>query len=699
MFIILLKLLSLSSVVIVNVEPYPGPLTSKKSPLTAPSNRDRRLDGPPGHTAKTTFEFSALDCRHPSALHSTSFQDACKTREASNEKIGTHEITLLQTVKSFSTRALRCQKIRTRFDFACGVWAHSKIMTPPDIGIPESVSEQECQSIAGSHIFIDETQRSHQVPRGRARLFYKYVTGGTLTTTHDSVSCTGGVLKVDGKEHTDVLELNSVELRIDEIEVATKENGDLIDVENHEILPSNCHTGSTCHTITAAYTFPDRRERCPFFKIKTLHADLIQIQTEEENPLFLLVSNNSKIAIPLPSLQGVAAPSHCSDYFDIYSVTKYSDLAVVFSENVRDLSSLKEVSGPEVNLDLETKVSDNYLSFNLRRIISKDILRVGSQLCNAMSRSWLKQDLSPFHAEQILRARGEVIQEMNCRPVTVRARLGESANSKCYREGLPVMLGSEHLLMTANSRSLFEPAKILEVPCSEITAPFFISNDGTILVANPEVKTVNLALNHQRSPLMDTLDFDGSQDEEEIFTNLLYSSKELNSFTEYLHFQQVHSAAIQQMVGTYCAGNSDCGKYSPGKGYDFNLNNFEKELEEFDPFTQLDEWIRYLGAYGGFIILIWYIITIIYSLSTIVKYRCRGYFWKDSLQLTMRPRPHQPNYRQEMVPLNPPTVSPGTQHPPMPDDHQEPPQYPTLPEEAKLMMQPGQQRVHFQPAH
>ena len=692
LFIVYLQLVGL----IFSVETYP--LTRGKSPLTAPAHRNRRLDGPPGQTVKTTFDFAAIDCRHPSALHSTSFQDACKTREATHEDIGTHEVTLLQSVKSFSTMALRCQKIRTRIDFQCGVWGHSKIMAPPDIGIPETMTEQDCQSIAGSHIFIDETQRSHQVPRGRARIFYKYVTGGTLTASHDSVACTGGVMKVNGKEHTDVLELHSVELRIDEVEVATKENGDLIDVENHEILPSNCQSGSTCRTMTAAYTFPDRRERCPFFKIKTLHVQLIKI-TVEENPLFLLISNDSKIAVPLPSLQGTAAPNHCTSYFDIYSVTKYPELAVVFAENIRDLGNLKEVSGPEVNLDLEQKVADNYLSFHLKKTISKDILRVGSQLCNAMSSSWLSQDLSPFHEKQLLRARGEVLQELECRPVMVRARVGESYNNKCYKGGLPVNLGSEHLLMSANTRTLFEPATILEVPCNEITAPMFIADDGTVLVANPEVKVVNIALNHQRAPLMDTLDFDGAQDEEEIFQNLLYSSKELSSFTEYLHFQQVHSAAVQQLVGTYCAGNADCGRYKPGQGYNFNLDNFERELNEFNPFTKMDEWIRYLGAYGGFIIFVWYVLTLLYSLSTIVKYRCRGYFWKDSIQLTMRPRPHQPTYRQEMTQLNNSPINnsmmvdqPNTEVQNLPD----PPKYPNLNEEAQLLMQPKQQRVQFQ---
>ena len=89
---------------------------------------------------------------------------------------------------------------------------------------------------------------------------------------------------------------------------------------------------------------------------------------------------------------------------------------------------------------------------------------------------------------------GEVTTHFRCINVTVVARLGDNRGGKCFRDALPVFLGRERLVLTANTRILLDERDAEGTACSEQFPPILFSKKGIMLTANPVVKIVNISI-------------------------------------------------------------------------------------------------------------------------------------------------------------------------------------------------------------
>ena len=210
-------------------------------------------------------------------------------------------------------------------------------------------------------------------------------------------------------------------------------------------------------------------------------------------------------------------------------------------------------------------------------------------------------------------------------------------------------MGSEHLLLIANSRILISPETISEVPCAKITSPLFVTYERAILTAAPEVQEISLPLSHDIAPLIHALDLQENKEEEMVFSELLYSPDEINSFSEYLHFQRVRDAITLQMAGDYCEGNADCGAYNPTAGYSVDLSQITDEIPSpLRVFYAIWEKASQIGSTFGFLLLVGYSFTAMKTFIDIVKYRLRGFFWADSFRMARRPPPVYVNPDQHL---------------------------------------------------
>ena len=70
--------------------------------------------------------------------------------------------------------AVRCHRRVSKFDLICGAFSHSKLMAPPSILDPESVTEEACQGIIASGSFQDETGDVHPVFGDHMEIRYKF---------------------------------------------------------------------------------------------------------------------------------------------------------------------------------------------------------------------------------------------------------------------------------------------------------------------------------------------------------------------------------------------------------------------------------------------------------------------------------------------------------------------------------------------
>ena len=607
-----------------------SPLTSRTSPIEILKRREV-INGNVMPGARK-FKMSALDCRAPTATHSSSLSEACETKITNHQLISRHQVTLVQLEKSKTRTALRCSKRESSFLLLCGSFSHTKLAQPPSILAPKVISESECESIFDSKIYVDEVQHSHHIPSTRSEISYKYLAHGEVSYSPSNVFCQGGKTMLNGEEHTNLLDMRTVVIRIETVEVGLRHDDTVADLDLHSMLPAKCATAQSCTSPLHTYYFIDRHSKCEYKNIRTVHADLVQGQIENR-PVILLIANQTKTLIPLPSMAGVPASGPCQGHFRQMVKTTHDELAIVFEEDILDLQSMQTVSGADISIDLETKLSDAYLDYTLRRSISEDLLKLGGGLCKALSSQFQQAERSPFHKDQLLRTRGEVIEELSCTPITVTAQEGDNAGGPCYKDAIPVSRGSEHFIITANNRLIITPSKIFEVPCSKATSPLFITNEGVVITAYPEVTEVTIALNHG-DPLIHAMNLDKNQaSTDQDWSELLYSKSEVNSYSEYLHYSSVKDALTLRMTREYCSNTDECGSYQPENGLPFSLDNLEKEIDSWDLLEKAKNYIKDAGAYCGFLLGVYAILSLFHQMVTILKFRCRGFFWRDSFNL------------------------------------------------------------------
>ena len=133
-------------------------------------------------------------------------------------------------------------------------------------------------------------------------------------------------MKVQGEEHTDVLELRSVKFSVATVDVNLHSDGRIQDGEDQEELPSTCKDSHACSTGTKTYVFRDAPGQCPY---RLIQVELVQGHLQGE-PRKLLVSNRTKIMVSKQDCS-LNAPASCANAFKQYVPTDVPELAVVFT--------------------------------------------------------------------------------------------------------------------------------------------------------------------------------------------------------------------------------------------------------------------------------------------------------------------------------------------------------------------------------
>ena len=443
-----------------------------------------------------------------------------------------------------------------------------------------------------------------------------------------------------------MLELRTIRFEIRQTTVALRSDGRIQDTLDSEELPSSCRNNAACSTLRKTYYFTSPPEVCPYKKIRTVETELVtgHIKGKERK---LLISNATKILVPITDT-ALPAPTACTQAFRTIVPTDFPLLSIVFIEDVINLRKLESVAGADISLDLEERVTDSYMEYHARKDLDRSLLNLGVASCRMSQNSWLNEERSVFHEGQILRKRGEIVQELVCAKVQAVVTTGDHFESKCFYDALPVRYGSEHLLLTAGSRTLVDVDDISVIPCSSITAPMFVTNDNKVIVADPVVRLVDIKLSHDVNPLFHALYLSNHDDDDQIFSELLYSPDEIQSFTEFLSFNRIRAAASLQLVGDYCSNEGDhCGTFNPSSSYKFNLEQISDSIPSpLRQFWNVMDKIQTIGGYAGFLFLVYFVYSLISITWTTIKNRFSGFNMLDSYRMARNP--HLPTVDRDL---------------------------------------------------
>ena len=561
-----------------------------------------------------SFKVRAMDCRHPSRVRSTKVSSAC-TQPPVQDPLAEEQLAFILQRKTDRTRdAVRCRKLVSSTSEICGRWGHTKLLTPPRVLRPHTLTEEACQQIVQSRLYIDEVGESHPVPSLNTDIYMEHVLHGSLKYSLDDVRCRGeeGV-KINGKIMNDVVVLNTVKLEVRTVTVTVRESLVEDEESGFQLVP-RCGEQQACVSGHDTYVFQKELNKCPYYIVRAEKFAVLEIQTPAD-PHKAVRNDQHHLYL---RLEGKGPPpTGCLAAYRHQYQTNFKELVVVFQKDMDDDKLLDHLAGRAVDLQLEERVIDSYNDHRTAHQLHNLTNNLSQELCQISRSAWLTDTVSPWHPDSLLRTRGEIIQELTCTPTDVLVAVGDHLGQKCYAGALPVTHGGERLLMEARTRVLFAPVSVMEMECSPLTSAIF-EIEGRYFAADPLVREVDLTI----SPLGLSQSWHmGPEDDHSTYvTDLLYSRAEIQSYNALIGHHPMEKHVVDQFAKEYCSRSGQCGRYQPESGY-FNMNHLTNPLSILTWWEQLISYAQEAGQVCSTVVVGYLLLNLLYTIFRVVQLR------------------------------------------------------------------------------
>ena len=571
----------------------------------------------------------ALDCRQPTKIQSGLVADICgKPINITTNKV-IQDVILLQTSGIRVIKATRCKKQAHRIRMYCGAYSHMKLIESPDVHKEEEFTKEDCK-LTTTGVYKREDGALINVQKGRP-IRYKYLEHGHLTFNPNNVECQGATFLVNGEQHSGIMQYASLEVLIEEVTIEIDE-GSIRDLDANIKLPYACGKDESCTNGAVAYVWNNPDEWCPMYHIRTLPMERIQLTTAKGTE-DALISHEHKLTLILRGSHVI--PQDCKNLQKVYN-TNYDQIKVVLTDDLHFKAEQVTASLiPSVlDLDLELRITDEYLSYKMESMIDDRARQIAHRLCNVNQHSIRTAEISPFHPNALLRISGEVITEVQCTPTTVYARIGDKRSKNCNADALPVWVANHPSWLQSVTRILLEESELQHISCQSQFLPTFYTEDKKLLHAKPDVQELQVRLTHVGE---DYLHQDQGSIHETFEEDLLYSSDEIEKFNSLIHFSRSKSNLVSALTEKYCSKSKTCGAYRPPtSSSSFSLQNLEDEIvQTFSIWSHIKSIAGEYGGLCGLVLMAMSICTGIYRLITL----CKLYFThratpSEALQMT-----------------------------------------------------------------
>ena len=575
------------------------------------------ISATPVHEASESYvqhPLHALDCRQPTRIQSGLVTDICgKTSNISTNGKAVEEVILMQRSEVQVIEAVRCKKQSHRILMYCGAYSHMKLVEPPSVHNPEEFTAEDCK-LTTRGVYRREDGDLINIQIGQA-IRYKYLNHGRVTFDPTNVYCEGSTFTIHNEQHKGIVEYVSVEVLVENItiEISGQTTKDL---DANIKLPYACGEDEACTNGAVAYVWKKPEQWCPMYHIRNLPMKRVQLRTDKGSE-DALVSHEHKLTFIIQ--EPYPLPRDCRGLKRVYN-TNYEQLKIAFeSDVVADVDQVTAQLIPSVlDLDLELRITDEYLAYKMEEMIDERSKQVAQKLCKVNQHNIKTAEVSPFHPDALLRISGEVITEVQCTPTIVYAQIGDKRSENCNADALPVWIANQPSWLQSNTRILLEESELQHISCQSQFLPAFYTDDKKLLHALPDVQELTVKLTHVGEDYLHHQDISTHETFEE---DLLYSSDEIEKFNSLIHFSRSKHNLISSLTEKYCSKSKSCGAYRPStSSSSFSLQNLEDEIEQtFSIWSRVKAIAGEYGGLCGLILMAMSICTGIYQLVTLCK--------------------------------------------------------------------------------
>ena len=562
--------------------------------------------------------FQALDCSAPTQTSYTLVKSLCQDhilQQGVQQK--KQIVSILQENSKRVIRAIKCQLKHTNLLVYCGRYSHNKIFKPIALRVPQHLPIEACRKIAEHGVYqVPPSGRTITVELNRPVQYY-VLSHGSISSTTDNVYCSGENLYFGGKQISDMLEYTTADLTASEVQLEYDGAEFLKDLTTNQKLKYNCISDRECIVPSGTYVIDDVGPECDLYLVRSIPMLPRSIPTEKGTDLFF-VSSEHKILLQKGDLY---TNKKCQTGVQVYN-TDFGQLKIVISEN--HAQHVKALSSAQLDIDLEVRVVANFQASYVENLIYGQSKMISKSLCKLAQGALSIVEKSPFRPNAIIKILGEVFLEIQCTPVTVLAISGQSRDKECYRNALPVMYQHKPAFISPNTHMLIDQTQLNVIMCNESFTPMFRSMDNRTVIANPQIKVLNISIDTARR-----LHFSSEKEPQhsEHSDSVLYSPNEIAQFNDLLHFQRTKSELLAELTKRYCM-NSNCAVQPTKQSSWFNMDHLAN-MSIPDPF----EWISRIkrrcievGALCGLVFAIISATKLVINLANM----SRLYFYKNS---------------------------------------------------------------------
>ena len=352
-----------------------------------------------------------------------------------------------------------------------------------------------------------------------------------------------------GEIHNDLVVMNSVQVTLRE-EINMKfTNGQSINSDEGTVVPCPMNSNG-CGSSIETYAWQAVQTECNYVKLKTAKGTI----TKKKN--FISMEQNLFLKIKSESTQcGLTMLK-----------TNLPEVFLVEESSVPILkNNIKQFEETDVNLVDFIIARDDFVAYLSRLEVSKATHLHQQKLCEFIQQAnsadiTISQDTGlvfPTGRDGIfIRAKGDVMDEFQCLPVTVHPRDATT----CTKE-LPVVYNNTEMYLIPGSRILTSTKTLM--PCSNAGAPEFKTLSKRLIASTPKI--IFTSQPNKRSLWLDPEDEVGTDPEDtKLQDNVysLYTQDEMEAYAHHLNFPRQVSELTSTFAFQRCMNGQNCGTFS-----------------------------------------------------------------------------------------------------------------------------------------
>ena len=305
-----------------------------------------------------SYKIKYNDCRKPSRIVKYETSQLCKDNSL-KPKPKLEQVAILQKVKNKKLTGYSCKILTTRFEYYCGVYAHTKIATIPEVEILEGLSPGSCADMVNSKQYVSRDHKSHALKMNTETVI-RVVERGEITDNNGNVQCKGQTTKIGEKLVDRIIILAQTRVTIQEEEYLL--TGNTIESVSDHLILSCKPTDGGCRSMDKTFIWSTSQMGiCPLKKVR-------EIEVEERDEYWLDEVN----LVLLKKLGPTAAPDGCPNI--VLHTTEYEDIFIT-----HDKTAFPELQD-EMKLTTFIKSRDDFILYEaesrtnrLRHTISREV--------------------------------------------------------------------------------------------------------------------------------------------------------------------------------------------------------------------------------------------------------------------------------------------------------------------------------------